>query len=88
MKRVEIVYRGCVQGVGFRATARSTSKPFEVAGWVRNEPDGSVRLVAEGEEGEVERFLEALSHRMGRFIEAAQRSEGQPLGERGFEIRY
>ncbi len=88
MRRVEVVYRGRVQGVGFRATARAAAASFSVAGWVRNEPDGSVRLIAEGEPDDVDRFMAAISHRLGRYIESRHDHEMPPLGERGFEIRY
>ncbi len=57
MQRLEVVFRGRVQGVGFRFTVRDISKQFQVTGFVRNEEDGSVRLVAEGLREELQRFL-------------------------------
>lgn len=87
MQRVEVRYSGRVQGVGFRATVRDIARGFQVSGWVRNEADGSVSLAAEGVSAEIDRFLEAISQRLGRNIAAADRLEGAPLGERGFEIR-
>ena len=48
MQRLEIRVRGRVQGVAFRAHARTRARQLGLVGWVRNEPDGSVRLVAEG----------------------------------------
>jgi acylphosphatase len=47
-ERVEILVRGRVQGVYFRASTRDEAQRLGLTGWVRNEPDGSVRLVAEG----------------------------------------
>jgi len=38
-------YRGCVQGVGFRYTARRLAEGFPVAGYVRNLSSGEVELV-------------------------------------------
>jgi acylphosphatase len=47
-ERLEAVVAGRVQGVGFRYFVRQTAGRLGLAGWVRNEPDGSVRVVAEG----------------------------------------
>ena len=58
--RLHVFYSGRVQGVGFRATARSVAMGFEVTGVVRNLPDGRVELVAEGERGELEAFQRAI----------------------------
>ena len=54
------VVRGVVQGVFFRASAQRTAQRLGVTGWARNLPDGSVELVACGEEQplrELERWL-------------------------------
>jgi acylphosphatase len=40
-----------VQGVGFRAATRREGQRLGLAGWVRNLPDGTVEVVAEGEGG-------------------------------------
>ena len=57
---MQIVYSGCVQGVGFRYTAKTVAPGFEVTGIVRNLPDGRVELVAEGARGELEAFQDAI----------------------------
>lgn len=85
--RVEVRYRGRVQGVGFRAAVEHLARDFLVAGWVRNEEDGGVSLAAEGDPGEINRFLESIQARMGRHITSTERSETAPRGESGFEIR-
>ena len=88
-QRREIYYQGTVQGVGFRYTAQRIAAGFQVAGFVRNLSDGRVELVAEGEEGELDRFLAAIRQRMGHLIGNAEETTGPALGEsRGFEIRF
>lgn len=87
MIRVEVSYVGRVQGVGFRATAQEIARAFPVAGWVRNEPDGTVRLAIEGPGADVERFLSTLRFRMGRHVEHVHRTRAEPQGEQGFEVR-
>jgi len=54
--------RGRVQGVGFRAFAAREAHRLGVAGWVRNEPDGSVLVLAEGDDRAAEAFLAWLRH--------------------------
>ena len=86
--RVQVSYLGRVQGVGFRATARAIAAGYRVTGWVRNEPDGSVVLQAQGEDGEVRAFLGAIRGEMGELI---QHMDEVPVsderGESGFMIR-
>ena len=48
MERVDITITGRVQGVAFRWYAVRQAQGLGLVGWVRNQPDGSVRLVAEG----------------------------------------
>ncbi|MFC1637742.1 acylphosphatase, partial [Candidatus Margulisiibacteriota bacterium] len=44
MKRVQALYSGSVQGVGFRFTAIDAAQQHGLTGWVRNTPDGKVEL--------------------------------------------
>jgi acylphosphatase len=60
VRRLRAVVRGHVQGVGYRATTLEQARRFAVAGWVRNQPDGSVEVLAEGAEPAVLSFLEYL----------------------------
>jgi acylphosphatase len=54
------IISGRVQGVGFRYFAEATAQREGVAGWVRNLPDRSVEVVAEGDAAAVERFERAV----------------------------
>jgi acylphosphatase len=51
---------GRVQGVGFRMQAQSRARRLGLTGWVRNEPDGSVRVEAEGRAEAVRRYEQWL----------------------------
>jgi acylphosphatase len=42
------VVRGRVQGVGFRHHTKLRARELGLVGWVRNRPDGSVEVVAQG----------------------------------------
>lgn len=61
-------FTGRVQGVGFRFTAIRAAGGYDVTGYVRNCPDGSVECVAEGEGDQINAFLAELSQRMGGYI--------------------
>ena len=58
--RMQIIYSGHVQGVGFRYTAKTVAAGFAVTGTVRNLPDGRVALAAEGDRDELEAFRAAI----------------------------
>lgn len=57
-KRVEIKVLGTVQGVFFRQETKDTAEKLGLTGWTRNEPDGSVKIVAEGEEQNLQKLVE------------------------------
>lgn len=58
MKKIEIKIYGLVQGVFFRYYAKEKAREFGVSCEASNEPDGSVTIIAEGEESGLERLLE------------------------------
>lgn len=51
---------GRVQGVSFRAWTQAEARKRGLAGWVRNQADGSVRAHVEGPEEAVQAMLAAL----------------------------
>lgn len=82
-------FRGQVQGVGFRYTARQVAAGFEVGGYVQNLADGRVRLVVEGDPRELDRFIEELRARMAGYIGDVQSQTEPATGEfDDFEIRH
>jgi acylphosphatase len=83
-----VVYRGRVQGVGFRYTAQHVAAGFAVAGYVRNLSDGSVELEALGEGDQVQAFLDALAQRMAGNIARADVEDVAPGAYQGFKIRH
>jgi acylphosphatase len=55
--RKRVVVHGNVQGVFFRDSTRRLAAQHGVAGWVRNNPDGSVEAVFEGDPSDVEQLI-------------------------------
>ena len=56
-----IIFEGRVQGVGFRYTVKDLARGFDVYGWVKNLPDGSVELQVAGEADEVADFIREIT---------------------------
>ena len=56
--RAEVRVTGRVQGVWFRQSTKNTAEQYGVSGWCRNNPDGSVTAVFEGEESAVKAVIE------------------------------
>jgi acylphosphatase len=82
-----VIYRGRVQGVGFRYTASGLARGYKVAGYVRNLPTGEVELAAEGAADQVDAFLAAVAKRMADSIAEAAVQDAPPTGATGFTIR-
>lgn len=49
---------GDVHGVGFRALTEHRARKLGLTGWVRNNPDGSVEIVFEGDDKKVRDMIE------------------------------
>ena len=58
--RKRIVFHGRVQGVGFRFFTQQLAIQLDICGTVQNKMDGSVFVVAQGEEKAVTRFIERV----------------------------
>jgi len=89
-QRLTVRYQGRVQGVGFRFTAVRIAGDYDVTGYVRNLPDGSVELVAEGETQTLRQFLGAVrSSSLGRYMLEETAVEGPATGKFStFSIRH
>lgn len=59
-KRMEAVVYGRVQGVNFRYYTEQTARRLQLTGWVANQSDGSVRVVAEGPPADLDKLLSFL----------------------------
>jgi acylphosphatase len=85
-KRVKV--QGDVQGVFFRDSTRSESQTQHVAGWVTNNPDGSVEAVFEGEADAVEAMIDfARSGPRSADVRDIEISDEEPEGLSGFDVR-
>lgn len=60
--RAKLIIKGIVQGVNFRYYTQREAKKYNLTGWVRNLPDGSVAVLCEGEEENVEAMIQWCRH--------------------------
>lgn len=90
MKRLIAVVRGRVQGVYFRQYTMRQAVNLHLTGWVRNEADGSVRVVAEGPEETLTLLLRFLGHGSPASQVDQVSADWQPAtGEfSGFHVRW
>jgi acylphosphatase len=89
-KRLTASVYGRVQGVFFRDTTRREARQRNITGWVRNEMDGTVRVVAEGPE-EALRELEQYLHRgpSAARVERVETEWDEASGAfSGFNVRH
>jgi acylphosphatase len=57
VKRIHAIARGRVQGVGFRASAAHEARRLGLSGWVRNLMDGTVEVLASGDDAAVDQLV-------------------------------
>ena len=88
--RVRLIIEGRVQGVWFRESTRKEAARLGVYGWVRNRPDGSVEVLAEGPEDKVRKLATWCHHgptsaRVTRVRETEEVFQGEFVG---FDVVY
>lgn len=61
MESIHLEVRGRVQGVGFRWYVVELARDLELAGWIRNKPDGNVELAAAGKQDALAKLEAAVT---------------------------
>ncbi|HBG45394.1 MAG TPA: acylphosphatase [Deltaproteobacteria bacterium] len=56
--RAHLIIEGLVQGVSYRAATVETARQHGVSGWVKNNPDGNVEAIIEGDKAMVEKLID------------------------------
>ena len=87
-KSCRIRVTGKVQNVGFRFYTVCTAKEFNISGFVKNQPDGTVYIEAEGEKDALKGFVEWC--RRGpqwARVEGFEVQEQPVMNYTGFKVR-
>jgi acylphosphatase len=76
---LHVAVRGKVQGVGFRWFVRERARALGLTGWVRNRDDGSVEVLALGEEASLGQLRSLLGMGpSGARVSAVEDQQGEP----------
>jgi acylphosphatase len=91
MMRITARVKGRVQGVGYRYFVTDCARQTGVSGFVKNIPDGSVTIVAEGRDDALDTFLRMIQARSTTLarVDTLEVNRCEPTGEfSGFGIRW
>jgi len=83
------IFKGHVQGVGFRYTVRQIACQWPITGFVRNLPDRSVEAVFQGAEADIDVCIQKIRDTFGSYIRSIDAS---PMvfnpAHNGFDIAF
>jgi len=90
MKAYHVKVTGRVQRVGYRMYVQGLGEKYGVAGYVKNEDDGSVTVFVQGDEKAVEEFIAALNQPPPpAHVKQVKAVEAQPIPKlKDFTIRF
>jgi acylphosphatase len=81
IKRLELTYSGRLDEVYFRETAERFAAAHKLTGYAKKFPNGTVKIVVEGLEEELQKFAQDFNEDMDIFIEHFSRNWLPPTGE-------
>lgn len=89
MTQAHIIYSGTVQGVGFRYTIQKYALKFNLLGWVKNLPNGSVEVLIEGSKDDIELLCNSVEEFFSGYIKNKEIAFSDRVGKyHSFEITY
>ncbi len=87
MKRYNIIFKGRVQGVGFRYKSYMIANELGLTGDVYNLYYGDVEVNVQGEQGKIDLFLDKLAHdRLIRIDDIKIKEKNLELNEKKFSL--
>ena len=90
MKRAHITIYGLVQGVFFRANTSRAAREIGLKGYVKNMPDGTVNIIAEGPKGKIDKLIDYCKKSPGasQVLKFDVKFEKPKNEFDGFEVRH
>ena len=87
--QAHIIFKGRIQGVGFRFTMQRIALNLGITGWVKNLANGDVEVIAEADREIVDNFLNKIRDYFKRYIIDEEINTTETAGEfSDFEIRF
>jgi acylphosphatase len=87
MKHLNIIVKGKVQGVFYRASTKAVADQLGVKGYIINDPNGDVTIAAEADNIALEMFLEWCHEGpQGAVVTSVETNEGELKNYRNFEV--
>jgi acylphosphatase len=88
IRHYNVTVKGKVHGVSYRFNAQAKAHQFDLTGYVKNLPDGSVLAEVEGKEDDINKFIEwcNVGPRLA-VVSEVEAVEGEVKGYTNFEIR-
>lgn len=84
-----IIFIGLVQGVGFRFTAFNMANRHELTGFVRNLPDGTVEMLAQGRAETIDDCIRDIEEEFGGYVRETKIEEIPPNPQyKDFKITF
>ena len=82
----QIIFKGRVQGVGFRYTTQRAVSRYDLTGYVRNLPDGSVEALMQGTGPNIQACLNDLQNTFGGYLREINTTD-KPVNPRYHDFR-
>ncbi|OQY06428.1 MAG: hypothetical protein B6I25_03885 [Planctomycetales bacterium 4572_13] len=82
----QIIFKGWVQGVGFRYTTHRAASRYDLTGFVRNLPDGSVEALLQGTASNIQACLDDLKDSFGGHLREIN-TTNQPVNPQYHDFR-
>jgi len=87
MKHLDIIVKGKVQGVFYRASTKAVADQLGVRGTIKNDPNGDVVIEAEGEPAMLDMFLDWCNEGpQDAEVTTVETNEGELKNYRNFEV--
>jgi len=81
-----VIFKGRVQGVGFRYTTQRTADRYDLTGYVRNLPDGTVEAILQGTGQAIQACIDNLQDTFGGYLRDMKTTD-QPVNPQYHDFR-